>query len=339
MTLQESCLVSQAIGRRYALIVPVRDEEKFVGAMIDSILAQTVRPVKWIFVDDGSTDQTPEIVSTYGRQFKFVELVRMPSRSHRMPGGEGAISAVIARLNVADYDFIARFDADLIFKPDYIANMLSEFERDPKLGIAGGGLYSETNGALRLENDPESHVRGALKMYRRQCFEDIGGLTTQIGWDTIDEVYAWIHGWKTRSFYQYEVLHRRPTGGSIAASRIYRERGKAEYLTWSSPLFVGAKALKLAVSDRSLTKVASYAGGFLSCYAARLPRFHDPTFRKTRRAQQLRRLASLPVTIGARKFASHTLMMTPPTAGCPGASAFDAAQLYAGKAIKSTAEE
>jgi glycosyltransferase involved in cell wall biosynthesis len=280
-------------GIRYALITPVRDEEKYIGAMIDSMLAQEIRPAKWIIVDDGSTDSTAEIVASYVRNFSLVELVQLPPRRERKAGGEGAIDQALRGLNLAEFDFLARFDADLIFAPDYIGKILSEFDRDPKLGIAGGSLYIEKDGRLELEKEPEYHVRGALKMYRRQCFEQIGELTTGIGWDTIDEVEAWTKGWKTRSFSEYRVIHRRPTGGGIQASRVYWERGKAEYYTWSHPLFVLAKTVKNAIENFSVLIPVCYLAGFISRYLARDSRIQDRAFAKARREEQRRRVALL----------------------------------------------
>lgn len=277
---------------RYALITPVRDEEQYIGPMIDSMLAQEILPAKWIIIDDGSTDRTAAIVDSYVEKFHFIELVRLPPRDRRMAGGEGAVPTALQKVNLDEFDFLARFDADLLFRADYISSILREFDHDPRLGIAGGGLYSERDGELKLEKDPDFHVRGALKMYRRQCFQDIGGLTTDIGWDTIDEVYAWIKEWNTRSFYQYKVIHRRGTGEALHPSRIYRERGRAEYLTWSLPLFVLAKAVKIAVTEHSLVKPVCYLASYASCHLSGEPRIQDPNFSKARRRQQWGRMVS-----------------------------------------------
>src|SRR5262249_31803684 len=151
-------------------------------------------------------------------------LLRLPRADRRKPGGESAIGSALRSLRLEEFDFVARFDADLIFEPDYIAGMLREFSQDTALGIAGGGLYIETNGAWQPELFPAYRVRGALKMYRRECFQQIGGLSTCMGWDTIDEVSAWIKGWVTRSFFQYQVIHRRPTGQGLPIRRIYWKR-------------------------------------------------------------------------------------------------------------------
>ncbi len=273
---------------RIALITPLRDEEKFIEALIISIVNQQMRPEKWLIVDDGSTDQTPAIVQRYCREFHFIELLQLPPRSDRRPGGEGAIGVALRALDLSSFDYLARFDADLLFESDYFSRMLHEFSLDPKLGIAGGSLYIERNGQLIPERAPEYHVRGALKMYRRKCFEELGQLATDIGWDTIDEVYAWSRGWRTKSFLDAKVIHRRPTGGGIAANRIFRERGRAEYLTWSHPGFVALKAVKLSFT--SPTNALSFANGFVRSYTNRSARLQDPKFRRTRRAQQWARM-------------------------------------------------
>jgi len=289
--------MTQSNPIRYALVMPVRDEERFVAGMMESVLAQTILPAKWIIVDDGSQDKTPEIIGSYAKRADFLELIRLPAREQRKAGGEAAITHALGRLDLSQYDFLARFDADLAFEPHYFANLFDEFRADPKLGIAGGGLYIEKDGGLEPEEVPEYHVRGALKLYRRECYEQIGGITTRIGWDTIDEVYAWTKGWKTRSFFQYKVIHRRPTGDGIHANRIYWQRGKAEYYTWSHPVFVLGKTLKLVCESRSVLKAACFLAGFFTAYTNREPRLTDPAFVRSRRQQQSQRMFSF---FGAR---------------------------------------
>lgn len=275
---------------RYALVMPVRDEERFIADMIESILAQDVLPAKWVIVDDGSSDNTGRIIDDYARSTGLIDAVHLPIRGERKPGGEDAIKQALNALAISHYDFLARFDGDLIFGKGYIKQILAEFGRDPRLGIAGGGLYIEKDGVLTLELVPDYHVRGALKMYRRECFEDIGGLFTGIGWDTIDEVYAWTRGWKTRSFFNYDVVHRRPTGEGIAARHLHQQRGKAEYYTWSHPGFVFAKALRLALTQGHISNAACYVKGFVECYVQHESRLRDRVFARARRSQQLQRM-------------------------------------------------
>lgn len=279
-------------GSAYVLVTPAYNEENFIGKMIESIASQTVQPLCWVIADDGSTDRTPEIVRCYAQRYPFIELVSLPKHSGRAPGGEAAIRTAIGLAQAYDYEFLARFDADLEFECNYVANIMAEFSADRKLGIAGGGLYVvDSDGRLELERVPKYHVRGALKMYRRECLEEIGSLRTCMGWDTIDEVFAWELGWKTRSFFQYRVIHKRPTGQALPPRAIARRRGHGEYYTWSHPLFVLVKSLSVAASSPSAAW--QYLAGFVECYRKHEPRLQDRGFRHVRRRQQLRRLFSL----------------------------------------------
>jgi len=275
----------------YVLISPVHNEEKFIGRMIETIAEQTILPGHWLIVDDGSTDRTPEIVQAYVQKYSFIELVRLASRASRKPGGEGVIQQTLNVIQAYPYDFLARFDADLEFRPDYIARILDEFSKDKKLGIAGGGLYVQKKGRVVLEKVPKYHVRGGLKMYRRECLDQIGSLHTCMGWDTIDEVVAWKYGWRTRSFLDNRVIHKRPTGEGMPAREIFWKRGKGEYYTWSHPLFVFLKTVKVAATGP--IRGLHYLGGFLECYLKNEDRLRDPEFKRIRRKQQVRRILSL----------------------------------------------
>ena len=273
----------------YALITPAHNEVQFIGLMIASVMRQTPRPAKWIIVDDGSTDGTADLIQ-YLNIHSQIEVVRLPPKEMREPGGEGAIGQALSRLNLADYDFLARFDADIILSDGYMAGLLGEFAKDANLGIAGGELYVPTPRGEQREQQPEGHVRGALKLYRRECFADIGGLASHIGWDTVDETYAQMYGWKTMTFPEYHAVHCRPTGAGISSVRHYCELGKAEYLTWSDPLFVLLKSLKIAALSGGPINAAAFVSAFAACYAERQPRITDERFREFRRSYQRARI-------------------------------------------------
>jgi len=278
---------------RFGLVTPVRDEEAFIGAMIESVVAQTARPLRWIIVDDGSRDKSVDIIREYERRFGFIRLLQLPPREQRFFGGECAASIGLRELAGEDLEYIARFDADLVFPPDHFARIFEECIANPKLGIAGGGLYVERNGALVIESRAPNHVRGALKVYRRRCLEEIGGLAEGVGWDTLDEVTAWVNGWETRTFENVEAVHRRPTGQATPPNRLYHARGRAEFLTWSHPLFVVAKAVKIAVTQHSAMKPIFYLMGFLTGYALGERRPHEPAIARARRAQQWKRIVAI----------------------------------------------
>lgn len=282
--------VKQGEPPRYLLITPAKDEEMYIGKMLNSLVSQTLLPSKWIIINDGSVDNTERIIISYQKQYSFIELISLARKDKRAAGGEGVLSHALKRVNLDDYDYIARFDADIILQNDYIENIFNEFGKDAYLGIAGGGLYVDYKGNFKLEEEPNYHVRGALKMYRKQCFSDINGLQPYIGWDTIDEVAAWTKGWKTKSFFDYRVIHQRPTGGGISSLSVYWQRGKSDYYTCSHPLFVFLKAIKLIGISLNIPKGVSFYCGYLCCFIQRLKRIKNKSFIKTRRTQQLRRI-------------------------------------------------
>lgn len=278
---------------RFGLVTPVRDEEAFIGAMIESVAAQTILPLRWIIVDDGSRDKSAEIIREYARHHEFIRLMQLPVREDRHFGGECAASIGLRELAGEDLDFVARFDADLLLPPDHFARIIEECLANPKLGIAGGGLYIERNGTLVIEAHSLNHVRGALKIYRRRCFEELGGLAEGMGWDTLDEVTARVNGWETRTFECVQAVHLRPTGQATSPARLYHARGRAEFLTWSDPVFVLGKAIKIAVTQASAIKPICYLLGFLTSYAGGARRAYAPAIARARRAEQWHRIATI----------------------------------------------
>ncbi|MGA3322972.1 MAG: glycosyltransferase family A protein [Terriglobia bacterium] len=277
------------------MVTPAFNEEKFIGKMIESIVAQSIPPSKWIIVNDGSTDRTGEIIEGYRSKYPLIEQLMLPKRDKRLPGGEAAIEYALKQIDLKDYDFLARYDADIVFSDDYVQRVLDEFHRDATLGIAGGELSWDANGTLIPERSPRYHVRGALKMYRVPCFLDIGGLKPYMAWDTIDEVSAWVKGWKTKTVDGAKAVHLRPTGSAIPARSLFWESGKMEYWSWSHPAFVLAKTANLAVRTLSPVRAASYLGAFLSCYFLRVERIQDKDFKRVRRQQQIRRMLALDI--------------------------------------------
>src|SRR5215471_12754401 len=199
---------------KYVIITPVRDEEAHLTATIKSVLAQSIPPAEWVIVDDGSSDGTGAIIDEAAHMRPWIRAIHRENRGFRQAGG-GVVQAFNeGYLNVAttDWEFIVKLDGDLSFEPDYFQRCFEYFESEPKLGVAGGSIYHMMEGRLALENCPAFHVRGATKIYRRACWEAIGGFLQAPGWDTLDEVKAQMLGWATRSFPDIQVIHHRYTG-------------------------------------------------------------------------------------------------------------------------------
>jgi len=280
---------------KYVIVTPVRDEEKHVEGTIQSVTSQTVLPTEWIIVDDGSSDKTADIVDQYLARFPWIHLVRRPNRGSRKSGG-GVIEAFydgFAAVRCSDWDFIVKLDGDLTLSSDYFEKCFEHFESEPSLGVGGGEIYHDLGGTQKLEANPKFHVRGATKIYRRECWEAIGGLLQAPGWDTIDEVKANMLGWKSYSFSELHVVHHRLTGTAEGLLRDRIKHGVACYVSGYHPLFLAASCLSRLFQKPYIAGSAAIFYGFLKGYCTRTPRVNDKRMIKYLRTQQIRRLSGL----------------------------------------------
>jgi glycosyltransferase involved in cell wall biosynthesis len=277
---------------RYVIISPVRDEEGFIHQTIQSVVAQTVLPCEWIIVNDGSSDRTGEILDTYARQYEWVRIVHRANRGFRKSGG-GVVEAFNDGLSVSelkDWEFLVKLDGDLILTPDYFEKCFDEFRKEPRLGIGGGTIYHTVDGVENIEHVPDFHVRGATKIYKRECWEAIGGLWVAPGWDTIDEVKANMLGWTSRSFPEIKLLQQRPTGTSESVWKDLVKCGRARYVSGYHPLFMASSCVLRLFQKPFLLGSAGLLYGYASGYWKHLPQVNDPVFIKYLRDQQMRRL-------------------------------------------------
>lgn len=201
---------------KIVIITAVRDEGKYISYTIESMLAQTLQPIKWIIVNDGSIDNTEEIIFKYKYKIPFLEYVALPNRGFRKPA-LGVIESFYEGYNRAqnlDFDIIVKLDADLKFPPDTLKRISTAFENDPTLGITGATRYEQNNGTGRYKKVllPKGFVGGPTKFYRKQCFQDIGGLIPRAGWDGVDTIRANMKNWKTRELEYLNIYHLKPTG-------------------------------------------------------------------------------------------------------------------------------
>jgi biofilm PGA synthesis N-glycosyltransferase PgaC len=281
---------------RYVIITPLRDEEEHVVATIQSVTRQTILPSEWVLVDDGSTDATGKIIDQHATQFPWIQVVHRPNRGFRKPGG-GVMEAFYAgydALERNDWEFVVKLDGDLTFSSDYFEKCFERFSRDPQLGIGGGEIYHRLEGGgLKVEANPTFHVRGATKIYRRGCWEAIGGLIPAAGWDTIDEVKANMLGWRTYSFKELRLLHHRFTGSAEGLLEDRVKHGAACYVSGYHPLFVTASCVFRLVQKPYVLGSAAILYGFVRGYFTRAPRVNDAPLVGYLRAQQLRRLCGL----------------------------------------------
>ena len=223
----------------YVLITPARNEGQFIELTINSVVAQTVRPVKWVVVSDGSTDETDDIVSRYAAQYQWIELVLMPERRERHFAGKVyAFNAGYARVRDLNYDVIGNLDGDTSFDQDYFSFLLRKLTEDLTLGLVGTA-YSERSkrtGDYRFASI--EHVTGICQLFRRQCFEEIGGYIPVKGGavDTIAVIAAKMKGWETRTFMDRVCLHHR--GSAEKGELMVKFRGGAkDYSVGNHPIW------------------------------------------------------------------------------------------------------
>ena len=201
---------------RCAVVIPAHNEADRLAATLDSLLDQRTPPERIVVVDDHSTDATPQVIEEYASNHPVIIGVSRRSAGINQPGAK-VVNAFYSGYEVLEdsYDLICKFDADLIFPPDYLGQVIKAFEDDPRCGIAGGFCYIQKGADWVLEGlTDDDHIRGALKCYRKECFEQIGGLRRAMGWDTVDELLARFHSWKVVTLPELKVRHLKPTGAA-----------------------------------------------------------------------------------------------------------------------------
>ena len=278
---------------RYIIITPVRDEILYIGKTIASVVGQTILPYEWIIVDDGSTDGTGDILDSYAAQTSWIKVIHRKNRGYlHSGGGVEAFCVGYEALSDVNWDFIVNLDGDLSFSSDYFELCFEQFRGDPKLGIGGGTVCQLRNGKLEVDSigDPPFHVRGATKIYRRDCWDQICPLVKGPGWDTIDEVKANLHGWTTRTFANVRLIQHKPTGGSYGDWNNWFRNGLANYITGYHPLFMLGKCAKRALRRPLSLESIALLGGFCSGYLKRIPQVQDIEAIRYLRKQQIRRI-------------------------------------------------
>jgi poly-beta-1,6-N-acetyl-D-glucosamine synthase len=223
----------------YVLVTAARNEEDLLEQTIQSVVSQTVLPLKWAIVSDGSTDRTDEIVASYAAKHPWIVLVRMPDvRDRSFAAKVQCFNAGFEKVKGENYDIVANLDADITFESDYFSFLLSKFMADPKLGVAGTPFVEGTT-SYDFRFTTVEHVSGACQLFRRDCFSDIGGYIQVKGGgiDWIAVTTARMKGWKTRTFTEMVCHHHRPMGTASAG------RLKANFKLGTQDYYLGGHLL------------------------------------------------------------------------------------------------
>jgi poly-beta-1,6-N-acetyl-D-glucosamine synthase len=284
-------------AHRLVIVSPCRDEERTLERTIACMRAQTRPPERWIVVDDGSRDRTPEILDKAAADLPWLRVVRRQDRGYRKLGG-GVIDAFYEGLAAVDvpYDFVAKMDVDLEFGPTYLERLLTHFDADPRLAAASGKVFREEGGRLVEEFMIDDMVAGQFKLYRRDAFETIGGFVREIMWDGIDFHRARMHGLRTASLPDPElrILHLRLMGSSDRS--IYRGRvrwGKGQWFMGSTFLYVLASGAFRMKEKPWVVGGLLIVWGYLLAALRREPRYGDLAFRRDLHRWQYARLRGL----------------------------------------------
>lgn len=283
---------------KYVIITPARNEATYIEKTIESVAKQTILPLKWVIVNDGSTDETGNIVGRYLPEYPWMELVEFPVRKERNFAAKVfAFRAGLEKVKNLDYDVIANLDADTSFDPDHFEFLLNEFRKDPKLGVAGT-IFKEAGGYSSEKDsfEGQNHVSGQCQLFRRKCFEEIGGYQPNEagGIDWMAVTTARMVGWKTRSFRERSFFHHRSLGtaerGRIASSFSY---GEKDYYLGGHPLWefcrVGFRMTRKPYVIEGLALGAGYVWAFIT-------REHRPVSKdlmKFHRKEQMQKLKGI----------------------------------------------
>jgi len=280
----------------YVLITPARNEEAFIELTIKSVISQTIRPVKWVIVSDGSTDRTDEIVKRYVGAFPWIELIRMPERTERHFAGKVySFNAGYERVRDIEYDFLGNLDADISFDTDYFAFLIEKLVEDPRLGVTGSP-FTEDGKTYDYRFASFEHVSGPCQLFRRACFEAIGGYIPmkEGGIDLVAVTTARMMGWKTRCFAEKPYAHHRQTqfGKYVSVRRLYNS-GYHDYLMGSSVLWQALRAMRYVFEAPVIAGASALLCGYLWALLSRAKRPVSREFITFRRQEQMYRLREM----------------------------------------------
>jgi glycosyltransferase involved in cell wall biosynthesis len=282
---------------KYVLITAARNEEAFIEKTLSSVVAQTALPERWFIVDDGSTDRTAEIVENYAQRFRWIELIHRPPRPDRSFAGKVySFQVGLAEAQTLDFEAIGNLDADISFEPDHFEFLLRQLSREPSLGVVGTPFTEAGYDSAQDSFEGERHVAGQCQLFRRECFQDIGGYVPNPagGVDWIAVTTARMKGWKTQSFLEKRYHHYRPMGtadrGSVAALFSY---GEKDYYLGGSLIWQVFRVCYRSIKRPFLVGGLALLGGY---FWAALRRVKKPVSRELmrfHRREQMKKLRAI----------------------------------------------
>ena len=277
--------------RTYVLISPCRNEADYMRRTLDSVVAQSLQPTLWVIVDDGSTDETPQILADYAAKHDWIRIVQKPDRGHRAvgPGVVEAFYVGYQSIDPADFTYSCKLDLDLDLPPRYFETLIERMEADPRIGTCSGKPYIRQNDTLVSERRGDEMSVGMTKFYRRTCFEDIGGYVHEVMWDAIDCHKARQRGWKAVSWDHPDLNfeHLRPMGSSQTSIWTGKRRhGFGQYFMGSDLFFYAATCVFRMAEKPYVLGGLAMMQGYLAAWMRGDRQLDDPELRAFIRAYQ-----------------------------------------------------
>ena len=273
--------VEGGTSRRYIVITPCKDEGENLPDLIESMVAQTVRPVVWVIVDDGSADDTPDIVESAMKTQDWIQSIRLDSAVRDLglhladvmkKGFDRAISH--CRRYGIEYAYLGNLDGDLTLPPTFYENLMSEFEKDPELGIASGGTEHIIGDRVRYANLSVNEPSGGHMLIRKECFEECRGIPLSYSIDSVLKAKARINGWKTRRFEGNVATEIRDVHAAEGYWRGFIYSGRSSYYLNINPLHVMARIVMYSFRKPHYIGIA-YLVGYLGSIVRREKRIND----------------------------------------------------------------
>jgi poly-beta-1,6-N-acetyl-D-glucosamine synthase len=284
---------NMASKTRYVLISPCRNEATFMRQTLDSIIAQSLPPTRWVIVDDGSTDETSAILVDYASRHEWIKIVTRADRGHRAVG-PGVVDAFYSGYNSIDtsqFDFLCKLDLDLRVPTRYFEILIQRMNLDPRIATCSGKSYISEDGELVDERHGDDTSLGMTKLYRMDRFQQIGGFVREVMWDGIDCHLCRMHGWIACSWNEPELrfVHLRPMGSSQQSIYVGRMRhGYGQYFMGTGFLFIAASSLSRLNQRPFVLGSLAIMWGWLKSWALRKPRYDNLEFRRFLRRYQMR---------------------------------------------------
>jgi biofilm PGA synthesis N-glycosyltransferase PgaC len=291
----------RGVDPRILIISPVRNEAAHIDLVVRSVAAQELAPARWLVVDDNSDDDTLQILRRLEGEVPFLEVLEsgavpedVPDRLARAAAPRTFNKGLRWAGDLHSYTHIMKLDGDIELRPSYFRALLAHFDEDPHLGLAGGVLDEPVEGGgWRRVQIPPVHVHGALKLYSRECFRAIGGVQNRLGWDTIDETYARMRGFKTKSFPELVAIHHRPLGSADGTLRGHARHGECAYIAHFTPTWVALRAVKVGRRRPVGLSGIAFFFGYLRAACRRVERVADTEYRQFTHAELRRRLLDM----------------------------------------------